>query len=125
MPEFEALGKQVREPRRALETFAKPAGVTRVAMESDEFTSMCPVTGQPDWGTVTIEYVPRGLCIESKSLKLYLWSFRDEGIFCEALADRISSDVFAACQPGWCRVTVVQKPRGGIRITSVAEKCAE
>jgi 7-cyano-7-deazaguanine reductase len=122
MPEFEALGKQVREPRRVLETFAKPAGVIRVAMESDEVTSLCPVTGQPDWGTVIIEYAPSDLCIESKSLKLYLWSFREEGIFCEALADRIAADVFAACQPGWCRVTVVQKPRGGIKITSVAEQ---
>jgi len=125
MPEFEALGQQVREPRRRLETFSKPAGVTRVAMESDEFTSLCPVTGQPDWGTVIIEYAPHQLCIESKSLKLYLWSFCEEGIFCEALADRIAADVFAACQPGWCRVTVAQKPRGGIKITSVAEKSAQ
>jgi 7-cyano-7-deazaguanine reductase len=93
-------------------------------MESDEFTSLCPVTGQPDWSTVIIEYAPRNRCIESKSLKLYLWSFREEGIFCEALADRIAADVFAACQPGWCRATVVQKPRGGIKITSVAEKNA-
>jgi 7-cyano-7-deazaguanine reductase len=124
MPEFEALGQQVREPRRSLETFSMPAGVTRVAMESDEVTSLCPVTGQPDWSTVIIEYAPRKLCIESKSLKLYLWSFREEGIFCEALADRIAADVFVACHPGWCRVTVVQKPRGGIKITSVAEKSA-
>jgi len=124
MPEFKALGQQVREPGRNLETFAKPARVARVVMESDEFTSLCPVTGQPDWSTVIIEYAPRNRCIESKSLKLYLWSFREEGIFCEALADRIAADVFAACQPGWCRATVVQKPRGGIKITSVAEKNA-
>jgi 7-cyano-7-deazaguanine reductase len=122
MTEFKALGQQVREPGRNLETFAKPAGVTRVVMESDEFTSLCPVTGQPDWSTVIIEYAPRDLCIESKSLKLYLWSFRDEGAFCEALADRIADDVCVACQPAWCRATVVQKPRGGIKITSVAEK---
>lgn len=125
MSVFEALGNQVREPRRILETFARPAGVTRVVMESDEVTSLCPVTGQPDWDTVTIEYTPGDLCIESKSLKLYLWSFREEGIFCESLADRIATDVFAACQPGWCRVTVVQKPRGGVKITSVAEKASE
>ncbi len=122
MPEFEALGNEVRGPRRKLETFSKPAGVTRITMESDEVTSLCPVTGQPDWGTVIIEYAPRDLCIESKSLKLYLWSFREEGIFCEALADRIATDVFAACRPFWCRATVVQKPRGGVKITSVAEK---
>jgi 7-cyano-7-deazaguanine reductase len=124
MQEFAALGKQVRGPGKALESFAKPAGVTRVVMESDEVTSLCPVTGQPDWDTVTIEYAPRDLCIESKSLKLYLWSFREEGIFCEALADRIATDIFDACQPDWCRVTVAQKPRGGIKIASVAEKRA-
>ena len=124
MPEFKALGQQVREPGRNLETFAKPAGVTRVVMESDEFTSLCPVTGQPDWSTVIIEYAPGRWCIESKSLKLYLWSFREEGTFCESLADRIAEDVFAACQPNWCRITVVQKPRGGVKITSVAEKNA-
>ena len=76
---FRALGKTVRTPMRTLDTFPKPAGVETVIMESDEVTSLCPVTGQPDWETVTIGYAPDQACIESKSLKLYLWSFREEG----------------------------------------------
>jgi len=118
--EFEALGKVVREPRRQLEVFPKPPGVEKVVMESDEVTSLCPVTGQPDWETVTIEYAPNEHCIESKSLKLYLWSFRQEGVFCEALASRIANDVYSACRPHWCKVTVTQKPRGGIKIIASA-----
>ncbi|MBI2914842.1 MAG: preQ(1) synthase [Firmicutes bacterium] len=120
--EFEALGKAVREPRRELEVFRKPPGVTEVVMESDEVTSLCPVTGQPDWSRVEIHYKPRESCIESKSLKLYLWSFREEGIFCESLADRIAEDVFLACRPERCEVIVTQKPRGGIQITATAVK---
>lgn len=119
--EFRALGKDVREPSRKIEVFDKPTGVQTVSLESDEFTSLCPVTGQPDFQTVIIEYMPNDFCIESKSLKLYLWSFREEGVFCEALASRIAHDVFTACQPHWCNVTVIQKPRGGIRITAQAE----
>lgn len=118
--EFKALGKAVRHPTRELEVFPKPAGVELVTLESDEVTSLCPVTGQPDWETVTISYVPDKTCIESKSLKLYLWSFRDEGAFCEALAARIADDVAAACQPFRVEVTVTQKPRGGIKIAARA-----
>lgn len=117
---FRALGRTVREPMRTLDTFPKPAGVETVVMESDEVTSLCPVTGQPDWETVTIEYAPDQACIESKSLKLYLWSFREEGVFCEALAAQIANDVAAACRPFWVKVTVTQKPRGGIKITATA-----
>jgi 7-cyano-7-deazaguanine reductase len=118
--EFDALGKKAAAPSRKLEIFPKPTGVEKVTLESDEVTSLCPVTGQPDWETVTIEFAPEKSCIESKSLKLYLWSFREEGIFCEALAGQIAKDVYAACKPRWCRVTVVQKPRGGIKITATA-----
>ncbi|NLM46912.1 MAG: NADPH-dependent 7-cyano-7-deazaguanine reductase QueF [Firmicutes bacterium] len=118
--DFYALGKVVREPVRKLDVFPKPEGVTHVVMESDEVTSLCPVTGQPDWETVTIEYVPDKLCIESKSLKLYFWSFRQEGLFCEALAAKIANDVGEACKPHSCTVTVRQKPRGGITITATA-----
>ena len=118
--DFIALGKDVKEPSRTLDVFPKPDGVETVVMESDEVTSVCPVTGQPDWETVIIEYAPDTLCIESKSLKIYFWSFRDEGVFCEALAAQIADDVYKACKPHWCRVTVNQKPRGGIRITSTA-----
>ena len=120
--EFQALGKQVRQPSRNLETFPAPPHVVKVTLSSDEVTSLCPVTGQPDWETVTIDYQPDQACIESKSLKLYLWSFREEGAFCEALAGQIASDVFVVAHPFWCTVTVHQKARGGITITAVASR---
>ncbi len=119
--EFEALGNAVRVPARKLEIFPKPEGVEKVVLESDEVTSLCPVTGQPDWETVTIEFAPDGYCIESKSLKLYLWSFREEGMFCEAMAAKIAQDIFEVCKPHWCTVNVSQKPRGGIRIAATAK----
>jgi 7-cyano-7-deazaguanine reductase len=117
---FKVLGKTIREPERCLDIFPAPPGITKVVLESDEVTSLCPVTGQPDWETVVIEFAPDQYCIESKSLKLYLWSFRNEGIFCEALAAGIAYDIYQACQPYWCMVTVTQKPRGGIKITATA-----
>ncbi len=120
--EFQALGKHVTAPSKTLETFPKPEYVTHLTMSSDEVTSLCPVTGQPDYETVIIDYEPDALCIESKSLKLYLWSFREEGAFCEALAARIASDVFATVQPFRCTVTVEQRPRGGITIRAVARR---
>lgn len=119
---FHALGKKVSEPSKKLEVFPKPAGIETVIMESDEVTSLCPVTGQPDWETVIIEYAPDQFCIESKSLKLYLWSYRQQGVFCEAMAAAIADDVCNACKPHWCKVSVIQKPRGGIRITATARK---
>lgn len=118
--EFSVLGKDVRNPLRKLDTFPKPDGVDRVVLESDEVTSLCPVTGQPDWETVTIEFAPDKYCIESKSLKLYFWSFREEGAFCEALAAQVARDVYEAIRPHWCTVTVRQKPRGGITITATS-----
>ncbi len=118
--EFKALGKSTRTPSRELETFPAPDSVTKVVLESDEVTSLCPVTGQPDWDMVSIEYEPRDLCIESKSLKLYLWSFREEGVFCETFAARIAKDIFDAIKPKSVIVTVTQKPRGGITISAEA-----
>ena len=123
-PDFKALGKTVREPNLQLEVFPTPPGINKVVMDSDEVTSLCPVTGQPDWETVVIEFAPDQYCIESKSLKLYLWSYRNEGIFCEAMAANIAHDIFQACQPHWCTVTVTQKPRGGIKITATASLSA-
>jgi 7-cyano-7-deazaguanine reductase len=117
---FKFLGKTIREPERCLDVFPTPPGIKKVTLESDEVTSLCPVTGQPDWETVIIEFAPDQYCIESKSLKLYLWSYRNEGVFCEALAGSIAQDVYQACRPHWCTVTVTQKPRGGIKITATA-----
>jgi len=117
---FKALGQKGSQPNRSLEVFPTPVHVKKVVLESDEVTSLCPVTGQPDWETVRIEFEPGPYCIESKSLKLYLWSFREEGAFCEALAARIAADVYEACKPRWVKVNVTQKPRGGITISADA-----
>jgi 7-cyano-7-deazaguanine reductase len=118
--QFKALGKKTAGPSRSLDVFPAPAHVGKVVLESDEVTSLCPVTGQPDWETVRIEFQPGPYCIESKSLKLYLWSFREEGVFCEAFAARIAQDVYEACHPAWVTVTVTQKPRGGVTISAQA-----
>lgn len=101
--------------------FGAPA-VATVTLEGGEFTSICPVSGQPDFGTVAIEYEPDGRCIESRALKYYLWSFRDEPAFCEALAARIADDVVFAVTPRRVRVTLSQNVRGGISILAVAER---
>ncbi len=111
------------EGREALRKEAFPAPDTqRVVLTALEFTSLCPRTGQPDFGAVSIDYRPRELCLESKSLKFYLWSFRDEGAFCESLAARIADDVMFAIEPHWLRVDVEQSVRGGIEIVATAER---
>ena len=117
--EFVALGHAGSEHYAGLETFPNP-GVAKVEMTSDELAAMCPVTNQPDLYTVTIEYEPDALCLESKSVKLYLMQFRNEGHFCEALAVRIRDDAAAALEvPGDAvRVALRQKARGGITIVA-------
>jgi len=119
--DFVALGRPGSEAYAGLETFPNP-GVTHVEMTSDELTAVCPVTGQPDLYVATIEYWPGELCIESKSLKLYLSGYRNEGHFCEALAVKIRDDVAEAVQlpADKVRVTLKQKARGGITITATA-----
>jgi 7-cyano-7-deazaguanine reductase len=118
---FVALGHAGSEHYAGLETFANP-GVSLVAMESDELSAVCPITGQPDLYRATIEYRPDKLCLESKSVKLYLMRFRNEGRFGEALAVEIRDDVAAALElePARVTVTLVQKARGGITITATA-----
>ena len=119
--EFLALGQPGSDAFAGLETFANP-GVSHVEMTSDELTAVCPITGQPDLYVAVIEYWPKELCIESKSLKLYLSAFRNEGAFCEALAVQIRDDVAAAIDVPHdkVRVTLEQKARGGITITATA-----
>ena len=116
-----ALGRPVREPRRSLECFPAPAGCTQVRFSTDELTSLCPVTGQPDFASVVIEYEPGPRCVESKSLKLYLWSFRDRAAFAEALAVEIAEEVARAADPRRVRVVLTQHVRGGIVIEATAE----
>jgi len=120
--EFTILGQKVTAPMRQLETFPAPELVKEVVLSSYECTSLCPVTGQPDWYTVTIRYAPRGKCLESKSLKLYLWSFREEGHFCEELSSIIAQDVMNVLDAHWVEVSVKSTPRGGIYIESVASR---
>ena len=117
--EFVALGHAGSDHYAGLATFETP-GVARVEMTSDELVAVCPITNQPDMYIATIEYEPDRLCLESKSLKLYLASFRNEGAFCEALAVRIRDDVASALGLGPERVTVTleQKARGGITIVA-------
>jgi 7-cyano-7-deazaguanine reductase len=119
--EFVALGHPGSDRYAGLETFANP-GAAHVEMTSDELTAVCPVTGQPDLYVATIEFWPQALCIESKSLKLYLSGFRNEGHFCEALAVKIRDDVAEALElpPDKVQVTLKQKARGGITITATA-----
>ena len=119
--EFVALGRPGSAAYAGLETFANP-GVSYVEMVSDELTAVCPVTGQPDLYVARIEYWPDGSCIESKSLKLYLNGYREEGHFCEALAVKIRDDVAEALElpADKVRVTLKQKSRGGITITATS-----
>jgi len=118
---FVALGHAGSDAYAGLETFPNP-GVASVELVSDELTAVCPITGQPDYYTATIAYRPRALCLESKSLKLYLSHFRNEGAFCEALAVQIRDEVAAALEldRGGVQVTLRQKARGGITITASA-----
>ena len=119
--DFKKLGKAMNAPSKEMETFPAPPNVTVVKFTSDELTSFCPVTEQPDFNTVEIEYHPDQLCVESKSLKLYLWTFREERIFGEGLADQIAQDIFNKLQPHYCKVTLIQSIRGGLQMTAVAE----
>ena len=110
----------VEAPRAdQLETFANPSPGRDYTIEivCPEFTSLCPVTGQPDFGTITYTYTPDRLCVELKSLKLYLQRYRNEGIFYEAVVNRLIDDFVTACRPRRCKVVGAFTPRGGITTT--------
>jgi 7-cyano-7-deazaguanine reductase len=106
-------------PSNELETFKNPRPERdyEIAMECPEFTCVCPRTGQPDFATIRITYVPDQLCVELKSLKLYLWSYRDEGAFHEAVVNKILDDLVSACQPKKLTVVGDFNVRGGIHTT--------
>jgi 7-cyano-7-deazaguanine reductase len=120
-PTLTALGSTVRQALEHVEVFPAPDDVTVVRFRTSELASMCPVTQQPDLSDVEIEYEPAGWCVESKSLKLYLWGFRDRAVFAEALAAEIAREVKATAKPARVRVTLTQRPRGGIEVQAVAE----
>lgn len=117
------LGQTVRHPIDHLECFEAPAHVSTVRFRTQEVMSLCPVTGQPDLSSLVLEYRPDRRCIESKSLKLYLWSFRDRRVFCEALAAEIAEEVVRAADPHEVTVTLTQQPRGGIVVEASATRC--
>jgi 7-cyano-7-deazaguanine reductase len=110
------------QPSRELETFPNPTPERsyEISMECPEFTCVCPRTGQPDFATVRIRYVPDRLCVELKSLKLYLWSFRDQGTFHEAVTNRICDDLVKALAPRWIEVVGDFSVRGGIHTVVTA-----
>ena len=111
------------KPAKALETFPNPSPGRDygIHMQIPEFTCLCPKTGQPDFATLFLDYVPDRLCVELKSLKLYIWSYRDEGAFHEAVTNRILDDLVKATQPRFMRLTARFFVRGGIFTTVVAD----
>lgn len=111
------------QPSRSLETFANPAPERdyTIRMTMPEFTCLCPKTGQPDFATLKLEYVPDQRCVELKSLKLYIWSFRDRGAFHEAVTNEILQDLAKATDPRFMRLTADFYVRGGIYTVVVAE----
>ena len=104
------------QPSKELQTFQNPnpGRPYLIAMECPEFTCLCPMTGQPDFATIRLRYAPAQRCVELKSLKLYLWSFRNEGAFHEAVTNRICDDLVKALDPRWIEVTGDFTVRGGI-----------
>jgi len=111
------------QPSRKLETFPNPAPTRdfRIHMEIPEFTCLCPKTGQPDFATLLLDYVPDRHCVELKSLKLYIWSFRNEGAFHEAVTNRILDDLVTAIKPRYLHLTARFYVRGGIFTTISAQ----
>ena len=123
-PTLKTLPKRtVTQPSKKLETFAspRPGRPFEIRFETEEFTCLCPMTGQPDFAKLRIAYQPDRLCVESKSLKLYLWSYRNEGAFHEAVTNQILDDLVAATSPQWMRIEGDFLIRGGIRTLVVAE----
>jgi len=110
-------------PSQRLQTFVNPSPQRdyRICMEIPEFTCLCPLTGQPDFATLSLEYVPDRLCVELKSLKLYVWSFRDQGAFHEAVTNRILEDLARAVRPRYMRLAARFNVRGGICTSVVVE----
>jgi len=117
---------RVTRPTKQLDTFPnpRPGRDYHIAFECPEFTCLCPMTGQPDFATISIDYVPGELCVELKSLKLYLWSYRDEGAFHEAVTNQIYDDLVAAIGPRAVTVTGKFWVRGGISTTVTVSRPA-
>ena len=110
-------------PSQSLQTFVNPSPRRdyRISMEIPEFTCLCPLTGQPDFASLSLEYIPDRRCVELKSLKLYVWSYRNQGAFHEAVTNRILADLLRATQPRYMRLSAKFNVRGGIMTTVVVE----
>jgi len=115
------------QPNTDLETFPNPNTERdyTIRIDTPEFTCLCPKTGQPDFATLTLEYVPNESCIELKSFKLYVWSYRDKGAFHEAVTNEILNDLVTACSPRFMRLSAEFNVRGGVYTTVVAEHKAD
>ena len=115
------------QPSKTLETFDNPNSERdyTIRIQVPEFTCLCPKTGQPDFAELLIEYVPDKLCVELKALKMYVWSFRDEGAFHEAVSNQILNDLVAATQPRFMRLSADFNVRGGISTHVVVEHQAD
>ena len=115
------------QPTKALETFdnPRPERDYTIRITMPEFTCLCPKTGQPDFATINLEYIANKKCVELKSLKLYIWAFRDEGAFHEDVTNQILSDLVAATEPRFMRITAEFNVRGGVYTTVVAEHRAD
>jgi 7-cyano-7-deazaguanine reductase len=103
----------------------RPGRDYTITIRCPEFTSVCPKTGQPDYGTITIDYIPGKSCIELKSLKMYMQSYRNQGVFYERLTNEILDDLVKACKPQWMKVTSQFTPRGGITTDVTVQYHAE
>ncbi len=123
MASKEALGANLNRPGKDLETFPNPSPERdyTIRMEIPEFTCLCPKTGQPDFATLSLEYVPDERCVELKSLKLYIWSFRDRGAFHEAVINEILARLVDATMPRFMRLSARFNVRGGIYTTIIVE----
>ena len=115
------------QPSRELELFPNPQPERdyTIRINIPEFTCLCPMTGQPDFGTLLLEYIPDRQCVELKSLKMYVWSFRNEGAFHEAVTNKILDDLVKATAPRFMRLSAIFNVRGGIDTTVIAEHRAE
>lgn len=114
------LGRSKSKPTKNIECFKAPPNIKIVTISSDEITAFCPLTRQPDYYSIRVRYQPCNLCIESKSFKLYLMSFREEGHFIESLSKIMLDDFVNACNPLWMEVELEMRPRGGITINSIS-----
>ena len=115
------------QPSKTLETFPNPAPERdyTIHIEMPEFTCLCPKTGQPDFATLYLDYVPEAHCVELKALKLYIWAFREEGAFHEAITNRIANELVTVLQPRFLRLRARFNVRGGIYTTVTAEHRAD